>query len=130
MNIQKPEDWYRVTYDTVLAQEGGYFVKNYYGGSVIRGIVIGDILNSLDVALQSVYPEHKHLWQERRPHKSMGFWQDMQNRRNFLDQLAIKWNIQKPQDWYKVTSRMAVNQGGTFIVSVYNGSLIRGTVSV
>jgi hypothetical protein len=44
-----------------------------------------------------------------------------------LDQLAIKWNIQKRDDWNKVTSTMLLEEGGYFIEDYYNGSLQRGT---
>jgi hypothetical protein len=56
-----------------------------------------------------------------------GYWKDKQNQKEFFDQLAIKWNIQKPEDWNKVTQEMAWKEGGYFINQYYNSSLQRGT---
>jgi hypothetical protein len=62
--------------------------------------------------------------------KPLGYWKDKQNQKEFLDQLAVKWNIQKPEDWHKVTIDMVLKEGGNFIVSYYNGSLQQGTVCI
>jgi hypothetical protein len=36
LNIQRPEQWYTVKWDTIL-EAGGTFVSNYYKGSVTKG---------------------------------------------------------------------------------------------
>jgi hypothetical protein len=46
LNIKKPEDWYHVRVKTVI-KHGGYFVSNYYTGSLIRGILIVFYSNNL-----------------------------------------------------------------------------------
>jgi hypothetical protein len=38
LNIQKPEDWYSVSVDTVYKM-GGSFIR-YYNGSLLRGIMV------------------------------------------------------------------------------------------
>jgi hypothetical protein len=74
--------------------------------------------------LQAVYPEHSHLWQEYKP---KGYWKDKRNQQQFLDQLAVKLNIRKPEDWYRVTSKRALEEeGGHFIRDYYSGSLVKG----
>jgi hypothetical protein len=55
-----------------------------------------------------------------------GHWKSITNQRAFMDQLAIKLDIKKPEDWYKVTTRMVVNEGGGFVISYYNGSVKQG----
>jgi hypothetical protein len=55
-----------------------------------------------------------------------GYWKDKENQKEFFDQLAIKWNIQKPEDWNKVTNEMVLKEGGRFIVDYYNRSLQQG----
>jgi hypothetical protein len=40
--------------------------------------------------------------------------------------LAVKWNIQKPDDWSKVTTKMVLEEGGYFITTYYNSSLSQG----
>lgn len=34
-----------------------------------------------------------------------GYWTKLQNQRNFFDQLAKKLNIEKQDDWYKVSPK-------------------------
>jgi hypothetical protein len=51
-----------------------------------------------------------------------GYWEDIQNQKIFFDQLAIKWNIQKLEDWNKITRVMLLKEGGNFINRYYNGS--------
>jgi hypothetical protein len=58
--------------------------------------------------------------------KPRSYWKDMANQKEFFDQLAIKWNIQKPEDWNKVTTTMVVREKGDFINRYYKGSLQRG----
>jgi hypothetical protein len=58
--------------------------------------------------------------------KPFTYWQDKRNHREFFDHLATKWNIQKPEDWYRVTARMVVEQGGNFIHSHYDTSMFQG----
>jgi hypothetical protein len=54
-------------------------------------------------------------------------WKNEANRKAFFDQLAIKWNIQKPEDWNTVTIQMVLKEGGQFIKKYYNSSLRQGT---
>jgi hypothetical protein len=55
-----------------------------------------------------------------------GYWKDKENQKKFFDQLAIKWNIQKLEDWNKVTYDIVLKEGGRFIVYYYNNSLQQG----
>jgi hypothetical protein len=60
------------------------------------------------------------------PGKPANYWKDVTNQRRFFDELAVTLNIQKPQDWCAVTTKIAVDKGGSFINNYYGGSLIRG----
>jgi hypothetical protein len=71
-------------------------------------------------ALQAVYPDYIPTT------KPFGYWKDKGNQKKFFDQFAIKWNIQTPEDWNKVTNQMVAKEGGNFIYSYYNGSLQLG----
>jgi hypothetical protein len=59
--------------------------------------------------------------------KSRGYWKDIKNQKAFFDQLAAKWNIQKMEDWNKVTRKMLLKEGGHFITGHYNSSPQQGT---
>jgi hypothetical protein len=77
------------------------------------------------IALQAVYPEHKEIWKDVLLQR--GYWQDIVHQRKFFDQLAIKLQIQKPEDWYNVHWKTVVNEGGSFVARYYNASLVQGT---
>jgi hypothetical protein len=61
--------------------------------------------------------------------RPLGYWKNKENQKKFFDELAIKWNIQKTDDWNKVTKEMATKEGGHFIGNYYNGSVQQGTMS-
>jgi hypothetical protein len=71
-----------------------------------------------------VYPDYVPTPLAKKPHE---YWKDKQNQKEFFDQLAIKWNIQTPNDWNKVTQKMLYKEGGHFIRKYYNNSPQRGT---
>ena len=73
-------------------------------------------------ALQAVYPDYVPTV------KPQGYWKNKENQKKFFDQLAIKWNIQKPEDWNRITKEMVSKEGGHFIESYYKGSLRQGKV--
>jgi hypothetical protein len=109
LNIQQPENWDKVTLKTVLS-EGGTFVNAYYNSSVVQ-------------ALQSLYPEHKQVWED---YKHRGYWRDKERQRKFFDELAMKLKIQKPEDWLNVPSKTFMQEeGGSYIKHAY-GSFYKG----
>jgi hypothetical protein len=52
--------------------------------------------------------------------KPQGYWKNKENQKKFFDQLAVKWNIQKKDDWNKVTKEMALKEGAYFITTYYH----------
>jgi hypothetical protein len=57
--------------------------------------------------------------------KPRGYWSNKENQRAFFDQLAIKLNIQKPEDWNKVPTSM-LEEGKSFLAKYYNFSVRKG----
>jgi hypothetical protein len=58
------------------------------------------------------------------------YWKDIKNQKAFFDQLAVKLNIQKTEDWNKVTLRMILKEGGSFITTYYNNSPQKGNNNI
>jgi hypothetical protein len=52
-------------------------------------------------------------------------WNDIERRRAFFDKLVSICNIQKPEDWKKVTAVIVKKEGGSFVYGKY-GSLRKG----
>jgi hypothetical protein len=73
------------------------------------------------------YPDHNWLVpKDRKSYTPQNRWKDINAQRSFMDTLAKKLNIQKPEDWYKVTVKAAKKEGATFIKTIYKDSLIQG----
>jgi hypothetical protein len=59
-----------------------------------------------------------------------GHWRDKANQKAFFDKLADKWNVEKKEDWNRITTTMVFKEGGKFINRLYNGSLTKGMDTV
>jgi hypothetical protein len=59
-------------------------------------------------------------------HEPTGYWQDVKNQRDFLDKLATRFKITKPDEWLSVTTKEVLSEGGSFVNNYYDGSLRRG----
>jgi hypothetical protein len=78
-------------------------------------------------ALQAAYPEHQDVWTiSPKIGKPSGYWKDINNQRAFFDQLASQLDIQKPEDWHRITASMVIEKGGRFIKKYYGESLSKG----
>jgi hypothetical protein len=67
-----------------------------------------------------IYPEHQDIWKYD-PYQTD--WKDVKNQRAFFDNLATKLNIQRPQDWNRISTKRVVKEGGYFMKYYYRGSL-------
>jgi hypothetical protein len=119
LNIQKLDDWNKVTTKTVV-KEGGAFIVNYYNQSLTQGTNVS--YYSDNEALQAVYPDYV-------PTEKFRDWTDIRNQRAFFDQLAMKLNIKKLEDWDKVNTDILRKdkEGWGFVARYYSSSLRRGT---
>ena len=72
--------------------------------------------------MNNTYP-HYNLKSKQLPHV---YWKDKNKQHVFFDELAKTLNIQKPEDWYSVSVKTVLEKGGSFVNTLYNGSVIRG----
>ena len=105
---QKLDDWYKVSVNEVI-NKGGSAILAQYGKS------IGQILCSL-------YPEHPwDIWKlDRVPTK---YWENIENQRRFMDQLANQLNVKQLNDWYKVKPIDIASRGGASFLQYHSNSL-------
>lgn len=53
-------------------------------------------------------------------------WKSLSNCRQFLDEFAMKFNIERPSDWGKIsTSKIHEAGGGALLVHYFDGSLFK-----
>jgi hypothetical protein len=81
-----------------------------------------------------IYPEHPWdvtKFKERKHHipeqYSRGYWINPDHQREFFDQLAVKLNIKKVEDWYTVSSGLVKKYGGHSLMAHYGGSISKGS---
>jgi len=104
LNIKKPEDWGSISKQS-LHERGGSTLLRHYG--------------SLRKALKQIFPEieWKNEWFLNSPKVEMGFWKKKENRKQFLEELAVKLDIKEPKDWGKVSKQQILeNHGGSLLV--------------
>jgi hypothetical protein len=111
LDIKSYEDWYKVSFTSIRASTK--VLLHHYNDSMYQ-------------ALTSIYPEYKWLpWRFRACPR--GYWNDINNQRMFMDHVATVLNIQKPEDWYSVTSLDLVKQGGSTLVIRYDQNIKKCT---
>ncbi len=78
--------------------------------------------NSFVKALQFAYPTHKwHFW--KLAHQiSYGFWNEMNNQRDFMEWLRDDLGFKDMTDWYKMTSHHIKSRGASGLLIKYGGS--------
>jgi hypothetical protein len=79
--------------------------------------------------LSSVYP-HISLNNAHQKAKPFGYWNELENQRQFLDNLAKELNLQTAQDWTSVTTEMVISRDGGGLLKRFNGSLYQALVHV
>jgi hypothetical protein len=56
-----------------------------------------------------VYPDFNWTFKEQKP---SGYWDDPKNRLDFVKQLEQKLNIKQLEEWYAVTIKTVLENGG------------------
>ena len=103
LNIKTLDDWNNITKKRFI-DAGGTCILNQF--------------SSFFELLSSVYPEH--TWNKfNRKYVPFNFWKDKKNHRLFLDKLAKKLNITKPEHWNNIKAKHIVNNGGRRLFSYY-----------
>lgn len=108
----KREDWYQLTKQDFHANAGGGLLANYFG-------------DSPQTALAELYPNSKwYCWLFRST--PQGFWQDVDNRMEYLDWLGKKLGFRTDEDWYRVTrADFHTNFGGGMLANYYGDSVFK-----
>ena len=54
-----------------------------------------------------------------------GYWNDINNQRQFLDSISKDLKMKTHDDWYKLTAKDIRNKGGYRLMQIYSGSLYK-----
>eukprot|EP01125_Pyxidicula_operculata_P011832 TRINITY_DN3871_c0_g1_i1.p1 TRINITY_DN3871_c0_g1~~TRINITY_DN3871_c0_g1_i1.p1 ORF type:complete len:468 (+),score=35.99 TRINITY_DN3871_c0_g1_i1:69-1472(+) len=86
LNIKSMEDWYDFKTEDVIKYRGHFMVEKY---------------GSLYDILKAHYPSHTwYPWMFKK--LSNGYWNNRENRIQYLEYLKEKLNIKSPEDWYNI----------------------------
>ena len=95
-NLQSIDDWNSIT--TTQIQSNG-------GGSLLNSFSMYDLKCM-------AYPEGKSVFDKRTLSE---YWNDEENRNQFIEKLKIKFDLKTPQDWQRLSSAQIKLQGGFWL---------------
>ncbi len=106
LNINKLDDWYKVSSDTVKLHGGSELLSNYKG-------LLYDLL-------QNVYPEYPMIIFIIISSLPKYRWDMDKFTRIFMDDLAKKLNISTPEAWLKISWKTLQANDGERLLHKYN----------
>jgi hypothetical protein len=129
LNIKIPSDWGNITVQQLYELGGSSLLTHYYNGSLfkcLQSVYKGIFIIFILILIKDT--NWKREWFTKLP---KSYWKSMENRRNFLDEIAKKLNIKTPSDWGKVTNQQLFEHGRSSLLGhYYNGSLFKCLQSV
>ena len=84
------EDWYKIKPEDIKKIGGGSLLSSCFN-------------NSLPVALQSTFPEHKWLLWQFKQRITPYFWNNQQNQIDFIQWLSKQLHVRELKDWYRIS---------------------------
>lgn len=110
MGIREPQDWKSVQFsalqDVELRKATQALLEEHKGSPFLL--------------LQHAYPGVDFLNKQKQPN---GHWDDKAARRAAMDDIGRWHGVEKPADWARVTTQMAVAAGGGTLLNMYGTSL-------
>ncbi len=112
LQIGREEDWYQLTKESFNENGGAGLLKNHYRSSILS-------------AVREYRPDYN--WKpwlfSKVPH---GFWNELGNRRQYLEWLADHLRFRSLSDWHHLTNRdLSTTGGGGLFCSHYGRSMAR-----
>ena len=95
-NLQTSDDWNSITQKQIKFNGGGRLLNKF---SLYDLKCLG-------------FPEGKSKFDKR---LRLGYWDNEQNRNNFIQKLKSKFNLQTPKDWKRLSVRQIKLQGGEWL---------------
>jgi len=80
--------------------------------------------NSTLKLISTCFPELNLTVPKKKSHP-WGYWKNVDNQRNFLNELATKLNIKDLSDWYTVSNTQIISHGGYGLLNYHRCSLLR-----
>lgn len=108
LNYKNLDDWYRVEYTDF---------KENFGGGLVSAYTVREIL-------AKAYPDHEWLpWRFRQ--LAAGFWENKNNRVQYLEWLRKRLDIHEVSDWYDISMSDFADNWGYGFIDHYGNSILR-----
>lgn len=110
LGYKQKEDWYNVTQDIILKNNGVQCLSKYN--------------NSPTQFLRTIYPDYEWLeWKFTQTSKN--FWNDIENHKKYTEWLGNKLGYTEKEHWYNITYNIIAEHHGGGVLSKYNSSPIQ-----
>ena len=107
-SLNTQEDWNLITRNQIQSHGGGSLFKKY---SIFDLKCLG-------------CPEGKSLFVKPEKIKPPGYWDNEKNRNDFFEKLKLKYNLNTPQDWKRLSVDQIRLQGGSWLFYENNKYLL------
>eukprot|EP01118_Nematostelium_gracile_P016455 TRINITY_DN6819_c0_g1_i1.p1 TRINITY_DN6819_c0_g1~~TRINITY_DN6819_c0_g1_i1.p1 ORF type:complete len:345 (+),score=60.30 TRINITY_DN6819_c0_g1_i1:359-1393(+) len=115
MDIKQIDDWYHVTVTQICEKRGAGLLANYQ--------------SSPSKMITSILSEHN--WDlSKFTIKTKVRQDDIDQQRQFIDQLGKVLNITHMEDWYNVSAKQIIKNGLGWLLQKYNGSPMKLITSI
>ena len=98
-NLQTIDDWNSVTYEQIKLNGGSRLLFKY----------------SLFEIKCIACPEGKLVFNQQNPSVPMEYWNDENNRNDFFENLRVKFNLETPDDWKRLSVTQLLSNGGRWL---------------
>ena len=107
LGYKNMEDWYKISRRDLTKNDGGGLL-DIYGFSLFQ-------------VIQSTFPEYN--WKPWKfSHAPKGYWKDVSNRKEYLEDLALKLGYKDMKDWYKINQQEFINYDGGGLLKTFGNS--------
>ena len=98
-NLQTPDDWNLISQKHIQLHGGNTLLQHY---SLYEIKCLG-------------CPEGISLFEQYQLGKPTEYWENEENRNNFIEKFICKYNLKTPQDWQRVSAKQLKIQGGFWL---------------
>jgi hypothetical protein len=114
LHLKYCEDWYDISISNLTS-------NSKHQKNIVK-LIRYEYKKRISNAIVTIYEDTD--WQcWKFPHAPHGYWTCMKNQRKFLHWLANQLNIERDDDWYRITREEVQKLGGIGLLAKYRNSL-------
>ena len=103
-NLNSPEDWNSITHKQILSHGGASLLHKY----------------TLYELKCMACPEGKSIFENPKLPKPAKYWENKNNIYNFLSKIKQKYNLNTPEDWNTISTKLIQSNGGCTLLGLFS----------